>query len=166
MQEGKQEKSQSTLDEAEQLPEELPAQLGQLMKLAAEKRASSWSSALLIEEHGLYLHKTAFHDAIYLRYGWMPDRLPEKCICGSQFNVEHAFTCSRGGFRFLRHNEIRDLTAKLFTEVCPNVRIKPEPQPLTGESLLYTSANRQDSARLDIRAQVFWESGSKTHSLM
>ena len=62
---------------------------------------------------------------------------------------------SHGGFSFLRHNEIRDFTAKLFTEMCSNVRIEAELQPLTGKSLSYTSANRQDSARLDIRAQGF-----------
>ena len=33
---------------------------------------------------------------------------------------------------------------------------EPELQPLTGENLTYTSANRQDSARLDVRAQGFW----------
>ena len=63
---------------------------------------------------------------------------------------------SYGRFSCLRHNEIRDFTAKLFREVCSNVRIESELQPLTGESLSYTSANRQDSARLDIRAQGFW----------
>ena len=43
-----------------------------------------------------------------------------------------------------------------YAKVCPSVRIEPELQPLTGESLSYTSANRQDSARLDIHAQGFW----------
>ena len=55
----------------------------------------------------------------------MPDPLPEKCVCGSSFTVEHAMTCSHGGFSFLRHNEIRDLSAKLLKEVYPNV-IEPE----------------------------------------
>lgn len=74
---------------------------------------------------GVYLHKTAFHEAICLRFEWMPDPLPEKYVCGSSFTVEHAMTCSHGGFSFLRHNEIRDLSAKLLKEVYPNV-IEPE----------------------------------------
>ena len=44
----------------------------------------------------------------------------------------------------------------LFTEVCPNVRTEPELQPLTGEILSLASANREGSARLDIRVQGFW----------
>ena len=124
--------------------------------LAAEKGASNWLSVLLVAEHGFYLHKTASRDAICLRFGWRPDRLPEKCICGSSFTVEHALTCNHGGFSFLRHNEISDLSAKLLTEVCPNVGIEPELQPLSGETLALRTANRQDEARVDIRAQGFW----------
>ena len=70
--------------------------------------------------------------------------------------MEHALTCNRGGFSFLRHNEIRNLSAKLLTEVCPNVGIEPELQPLSGETLALRTANRQDEARVDIRAQGFW----------
>ena len=151
-----QEKRQRTGDEAERLLQKLPEQMERMVNLAAEKGASSWLAALPIDEHGFHLHKSAFRDAICLRYGWTPEHLPEKCICGSHFSVEHALTCSHGGFRFLRHNEIRDLTAKLLMEVCPNVKTEPELQPLTGENLTYTSANRQDSARLDVRAQGFW----------
>ena len=81
--------------------------------------------------------------------------MPEKCVCGSSFTVEHALTCNRGGFSFLRHNEIRDFSAKMLTEVCPNIGIEPELRPLTGENLTLRTANRQDEARLDIRAQIF-----------
>ena len=73
-----------------------------------------------------------------------------------QFAVEHPLTCNRGGFSFLRHNEIRDLSVKLLTEVCPNVGIEHELQPLSGETLALCTANRQDEARLDIRALGFW----------
>ena len=127
-----------------------------MVNLAAEKGASNWLSVLPVAEHGFYLHKTAVRDAICLRFGWRPDRLPEKCISGSSFTVEHALTCNRGGFSFLRHNEIRDLSAKLLTEVCPNVGIEPELQHLSGETLVLCTANRQDEARVDIRTQGFW----------
>ena len=32
--------------------------------------------------------------------------------------VEHALSCSRGGFLSIKHNEIHDLTAELMSEVC------------------------------------------------
>ena len=35
----------------------------------------------------------------------------------------------KGGFPIIRHNEIRDLTATLLTEVCSEVSIEPELQP-------------------------------------
>ena len=61
-----------------------------------------------------------------------------------------------GGFPTIHHNEVRDLTANLLTEACHNVCVKPPLQPLSGETLSYTTANRDDSARLDIRAFGFW----------
>ena len=54
------------------------------------------------------------------------------------------------------HNEIRDLTANLLTEVCSDVRIEPDLQPLTGDVLTGASSNSQDGARLDIAANGFW----------
>ena len=82
--------------------------------------------------------------------------MANKCVCGSKFNVEHALTCMCGGFRSLQHNEIRDLTASLLTEVCRNVKTEPELQPLTGETLSFRSAKREDNSRLDNCAIVFW----------
>ena len=82
--------------------------------------------------------------------------MPEKFVCGSSFTVEHALMCNRGGFCFLRHNEIREFSAKMLTEVCSNVGIEPELQPLTIENLTLRTANRQNEARMDITAQWFW----------
>ena len=59
---------------------------------------------------------------------------------------------SYGGFPSIRHNEIRDLTAHLMSEVCHNVGIEPELQPLTGERLHFRSVNVEDGDRLDVRA--------------
>ena len=70
--------------------------------------------------------------------------------------MEHAFSCSHGGFPSLRHNEIRDITAGLLTEVCSNAEIEPSLQPLLCESFTYGSANIQDDAHLDIEACGFW----------
>lgn len=126
------------------------------MDLSREKGASSWLTVLPLEEHGFTLHKGAFHDALALRYGWTPDRVPANCVCGASFSVEHAMSCAKGGFPSLRHNEIRDLTATLLTEVCNNVCIEPELQPVTDEVLTGATTNSQDGARLDIAANGFW----------
>ena len=56
----------------------------------------------------------------------------------------------------MRHNEIRDVTAKLLTEVCHNVTIEPPLQPLSGETFTYRSTLVSTDARLDIKARGFW----------
>ena len=72
-------------------------------------------------EHGFALHKGAFRDALCLRYGWRPPLLPSQCICGKSFTVEHALSCPFGGFPTIRHNEVRDITTHLLSDVCHNV---------------------------------------------
>ena len=126
------------------------------MNASSEKGTSSWLSTLPIEEHGFALHKGAFRDALCLQYGWCPPHLPSQCVCGAKFTVEHSLNCPRGGFPSIRHNEIRDVTADLLSEVCHNVGIEPSLQPVTGENLSYRSANREDGARLDVVAESFW----------
>ena len=64
--------------------------------------------------------------------------------------------CERGGFSILRHNEIRNLTANLLTEVCHNVVTEPPLQPLNGESFSHRSTNVSAEAHLDIKAHGFW----------
>ena len=51
----------------------------------------------------LPLHKSAFHDALALRYGWTPSKLPSKCDCDNSFTVEHALSCARGGLSTIRN---------------------------------------------------------------
>ena len=124
--------------------------------LGRDNGASSWLSARPIEEHGFALHKGAFRDAVALRYGWEPANLPSHCACGVSFDSCHALTCSKGGLTIARHNEIRDLTASLISEVCSDVEVEPRLQPLSGEQFLHASANRDAEARLDIKARGFW----------
>jgi len=71
-------------------------------------------------------------------------------------SVEHAFSCLFGGFPTIRHNELRDITAGLLSEVCHNVRTEPPLQPLSGEQFHYRTANVEDGARLDVSAESFW----------
>ena len=141
---------------ATELSNRLPQKLQRAMKTSAEKGASTWLATLPIAEHGFALHKQAFRDALCLRYGWHPSHLPAKCVCGMQFSIEHAMSCPRGGFPSIRHNEVRDITADLFSEVCHNVGIEPGLQPVTEEPLRHRTANREDGARLDVVVESFW----------
>ncbi len=75
--------------------------------------------------------------------------------------LEHALSCPKGGFPSLRHNEIRDITTNLLTEVFNSVCIEPHLQPAAGEHLNGASSNIQDGARLDIAANGLWGSRSE-----
>ena len=107
-----------------------------LMELVMEKGSSSWLTVLPLKEHGFHLHKGEFRNAISLRYGWSLSHTPQQCSCGTAFSVDHVMTCHMGGIPNIRHNEIRDLTASLVTEVCHNVSIEPLLQPLSGRVVL------------------------------
>ena len=141
---------------ADDLYSQLSDSLQRAVNLAKEKGASTWLTVLPLTDHGFALHKSAFHDALALRYGWTPCKLPSKCDCGNRFTVEHALSCARGGLPTIRHNEIRDLTANLLTEVCNDVCIEPKLQAVTMEHLTGATANSQDGARLDISANGVW----------
>jgi len=120
------------------------------------KGSSSWLSALPLEQYGFALHKGEFIYAICLRYGYLPSRLPSHCLCGKDFSLSHALSCPHGAFPIIRHNEIRNLTANLMSEVTHNVQLGPQLHPLSGESLRYRSAIQDDDPRVDIRASGFW----------
>ena len=100
------------------------------MDLAVEKGALAWLTALPLGEYGLALHKSAFQDALALRYGWPPFMLLH-CACRTSFSVEHALSCPKGVLPSFQHNEVRDLTATLLTEVCSQVAAEPELQPIS-----------------------------------
>ena len=98
-----------------------------------EKGTYNWLTVLPLEEHNFYLSKEEFKDAIRMRYNWAMPRLPATCACGERFSVEHALSCKKGGFVTLRHNEIRDITAKALCEVCKDVETEPLLSGLSGE---------------------------------
>ena len=75
----------------------------------------------------------------------------------------HALGCPCGGFPSIRHNELRDITAELLTEVCHCVGVEPTLQPLTGEQFSYRSANVEVGARLDVVAEGFWVRRQKAY---
>ena len=101
------------------------------------------------------MNKQLFWDLIRIRYGWELKSLPEKCACGSNFNLQHALSCKKGGFISIRHNQIRNITASLLKEVCKDVRVELTLQQLTGENFNSRSAIITEEARLNISARGF-----------
>ena len=69
--------------------------------------------------------------------------MPLSCARGSRLPCQH-------------HNELRDFTAYLISEVCNDVKIELDLQSLSGESLHYRTAIKENDARLDIRAAGLW----------
>ena len=126
------------------------------LSLSLEKGASIWLSTLPLKALGFHLNKSAFKDAIHLRYGWDIPDTPSFCQCGQNFTLDHILSCPMGGFPTIRHNEVRDITASLLSEVCSNVTVEPLLQPLTGEQLQMTSASADPNARLDLSANGVW----------
>ena len=66
----------------------------------------------------------------------------------AKFSVEHALSCSHGGFPLICHNELRDITTKLMSKVYHIVGTEPSLQPIIG-------ASRVDGSQLD--ADSFWD---------
>ena len=157
--EAKKRKREVQEEQAQNIARQLNPQLKRSVELARKKGSSSWLTTLPLKEHGFLLNKSEFRDAIRLRYGWSLSNLPQLCNCGTAFSVDHAMICHLGGIPTIRHNEIRDLTATLITEVCHNVSTEPLLQPLSGEHFSHQSANTEPNARLDIRARGFWSTG-------
>ena len=81
--------------------------------------------------------------------------MPSHCSCGRTMSVDHALSCPVGGYPSIRHNEVRDFTASLLSNVCHNVNVEPHLQSLDGEVLSLRSANTEVGARLDISANGF-----------
>ena len=123
---------------------------------------------LPIKRHGFVLHKSDFRDAIALIYDLPLQRAPSHCECGHIYSVEHALSCATGGFPSIHHNEVRDLTASMLQDVCHDVRVEPNLQPLSGEVMAHRTAIVEDGARLDVSACGFFLGGGglKGHFLM
>ena len=74
--------------------------------------------------------------------------------------VDHAMSCTKGGFFHRRHDDVRDLFASLFKDVCHDIEVEPHLYTLTGD-VLTSSANFSDEARLEISAHSFWQRGKR-----
>ena len=75
---------------------------------------------------------------------------------GSTSSLSMLLSAHRVDFPSLRHNDMRDITTNLLTEVCHNVAVEPDLQTLTGKQFQHRTANTEDGARLDVNVQGFW----------
>ena len=134
----------------EHLKENMSEKSKRLLQLSTEKGVSNWITMLPIVEYGFELLKQQFWDSICLRYAWEISKLPTTCSCGSKFDIQHSMSCKKGGFLTIRHNDLRDLTAKILSEVCYDTENEPTLVPLSGEDLSNRTANRSNEARPDV----------------
>ena len=91
--------------------------------------------------------------------------LASRRVCGQIFNLEHSISCKTEGFTTLRrHNELGDFTVNQLSEVCHDVRLKPQLKPLTGEIYHYSTSNTVEDAKFDVSARGFWVRGQLAFS--
>ena len=141
---------------SETIQSQLDTTQQRILHLNSEKCSSLWLTALPLQEQGFYLNKQEFRDALHLRYGWQLQNVSSHCVCGATFDTNHAMICRHGGLTFLRHNELRDLTADWLSQVCHDVTTEPPLQPLSGETVTPATAITTDDARADVHARGFW----------
>ena len=133
-------------------------ELQRARELACLKGASSWLTVLLLDEHGFSLHKGDFCDAVCLCYGWPLSHLPTRnvYVAPHLLSITYLLVPMVAIRPSATMTEIRDISAQLMSEVCPNVAIEPTLQPVTNEHFSHQSANTETGAHLDVRAQGFW----------
>ena len=108
---------------------------------------------------GYVVNKLEFRDAICLRYGWKIVQMPAHCACGARNSIDHVLICKRGGYVSMRHNSLRNLEAKILSEVCTDVQIEPMLIPTETEQV---RGNGATQARLDISARGVWSQYERT----
>ena len=74
---------------------------------------------------------------------------------GDQNYCLHLFSSNRTRIVTIRHNTIRDLTAKVLTEVCKDVSVEPHLHPITGETLDEATAKRATKQDFTSLLEVF-----------
>ena len=130
-----QERENYLVEKAKNITEGQPLNTAKAGEESKMPGASSWLSALPLEEYGFALNKSEFRDSINLRYNKPLKGLPTTCPCGQRYDMNHAMNCKRGGFVTIRHNNIRDYEASLLSKIAADVEVEPELQPVEGENI-------------------------------
>ena len=73
----------------------------------------------------------------------------------SKFDIQYSMSCRKDGFISIQHNDLRDLTANVMSEVSKDTEIEPKLTPLYGEELQGRTSNSSNEARVDIRTRGF-----------
>ena len=79
----------------------------------------------------------------------------------NKFDIQHSIRCKKGDFIYVKHNDLRDLTANMMSEVCKDTKIKPKVTPLSGGEVQGKMSNKLNEAKEDIRNRGFWEQSNK-----
>ena len=132
---------EASKEHALEIRDGLSPQLQRAFDLNGEPGASSWLLALPLQDQGFHLTKQEFWDALRLRYGWTLLNTPSHCACGQTYTTDHVMICQHDGLTFVHHNDLRDITAELLSNVCNDVAIELPFQPLSGEVLTSGSEN-------------------------
>ena len=94
-----------------------------IVQQARDKGASSWLNAIPPKEQGFDLDEKEFKDSLRLRYNLPLKSLPNQCVCGDQFSVNHALTCKKGDFISARHDEVRNVLTSQLNKVSNNAQV-------------------------------------------
>jgi hypothetical protein len=126
------------------------------LDLLQPKGTSTWLTSMPSTEHGFYLNREEFRDAISLRYNWRLSNMARTCECGAENSLDHAMICKLGGFSIMRHNLVRDLEGELLAGICKDVVIEPPLIALNNDEKLEMRGNIEDGARLDVACRSLW----------
>ena len=99
--------------------------------LAKMNGALSWLTTLPLKSKKFNLNKREFYNTFSLRHCWTLKYLP----CRKRFDVDHAVSCMEGGSVRRRYDDVRDLFASLFMDVCHDFEVEPHLKTSTGEVL-------------------------------
>ena len=110
---------------------------------------SSWLTVVPISKEHFDLSAFEFRDGLSLRYAKQLIELPPTCDgCGSEFTVNHALDCKRGGLIVQRHNEIRDVLCDLSSLAWKQVIKEP---------VITDYSDTSDFLKADISIRGVWQ---------
>ena len=116
-------------------------------------------NAIPIEQYRLDLSKEEFRDALKVCQVSVHVQSLLTFIMHHHAFIMHHASCKKGGFFAKRHDNIKVLFTTLLNKVCTNVQSEPHLIPLDNDIFNLRTANTSEEARLDIKANGFWQHG-------